>query len=196
MRGMDQPGRDALEQQLVMLAVAGLRTCGVAPRPQLHLFRDGPARSEHLGWVTTRRSGSAADFAVAVAGLGVAAALKHATSVLFLWEDAQFRTSLFGPGHYQPAFCTVSATKDQHRLTYRPYEPMLRTRFAKDAAGQLRVEPVPAAAARSFPGAALPEPVKGALLVWAHLPAASTPMGELDAQTRAGYQFNWLAAAG
>ncbi|WP_280274511.1 hypothetical protein [Nocardia wallacei] len=118
----------AVERACVSTAETLARETGRPASPQLHMFLERP--DPYVGCVTCRPvqgsdnpEAARTDAYLAISGLEVAAAATGATRLLFVWEHADMRTSLNGPGNYETALVTVDADRINHTLTWRPFTP-------------------------------------------------------------------------
>jgi hypothetical protein len=98
---------------------------GGVPEPQLHMVIDGWEPS-YLGYVRTRPYREGADAVAAISRLGDAPAAVMATRVMLMWEAADLRASLHGPGDYQNGMVVVEAELiDRHTLRWYPFSLQL-----------------------------------------------------------------------
>ncbi len=110
----------AVEQACVAGADAALREGGFVPEPQVHMLIDDWDQP-YVGWVRTRPYHQGLDAVRAIARLADAPAAIMATRVMLVWEAADLRVSLDGPGDYPNGIAVVVASLDEHHtLRWHP----------------------------------------------------------------------------
>jgi hypothetical protein len=105
----------AVEQACLAGADASLRVGGFVPEPQVHMLIDDWDQP-YVGWVRTRPYRQGVDAVQAIARLADAPAAIMATRLVLMWETADLRVSLEGPGDYPNGMAVVVATLDGHHV--------------------------------------------------------------------------------
>jgi hypothetical protein len=109
----------AIEQACLAAADELLRTTGFCPPPQIHLLID-EWDQPYVGCVATRPYRRGADAVEAIGRLGAAAANVVATRVVVIWEEADLRASISGPGDHPNGLAVLVATLTHHVLRWHP----------------------------------------------------------------------------
>jgi hypothetical protein len=110
----------AVEQACVAGADASMRHGGFVPEPQVHMLIDDWDQP-YVGWVSTRPYRQGGDAVKAITRLADAPAAIMATRVVLVWEDADLRVSLQGPGEYANGLVVVHAgLMGEHTLRFHP----------------------------------------------------------------------------
>jgi hypothetical protein len=110
----------AVEQACLAGADAAVRAGGFVPEPQVHMLIDDWGQP-YVGCVRTRPYRQGVDALKAIARLADAPAAIMATRVVLVWEDADLRTSLHGPGLYANGLVVVDAgLTGEHKLRWHP----------------------------------------------------------------------------
>jgi hypothetical protein len=109
-----------IESACLSGAKASLDFAGFVPAPQLHILID--ARDQpYVGYVRTREYYEGADAVTAIGGLALLPAAVCATRVMLVWEEADLRASLSGPGDYPNGLVAVAATLTGHTASWHPF---------------------------------------------------------------------------
>jgi len=110
----------AVERACLAGADASIRTGGFVPQPQVHMLIDDWDQP-YVGWVSTRPYRQGVDAVKAITRLADAPAAIMATRVVLVWEDADLRVSLHGPGEYANGLAIVDAgLMGEHALRWHP----------------------------------------------------------------------------
>jgi hypothetical protein len=110
----------AVERASLAGADASMRHGGFVPEPQMHMIIDDWDQP-YVGWVSTRPYYDGLDAVKAINRLGDAPAAIMATRVVMVWEDADLRRSIHGPGEYMNALVIVQAgLMGEHTLRRHP----------------------------------------------------------------------------
>jgi hypothetical protein len=116
--GVDVIG--AIEQACLAGADAAMRVGGYVPEPQVHMLIDDWDQP-YIGCVRTRPYQQGVDALKAITRLADAPAAIMATRVVLVWEDADLRVSLHGPGEYASGLVVVDAgLMGEHTLRRHP----------------------------------------------------------------------------
>ena len=110
----------AVEQACLAGADAAVRAGGFVPEPQVHMLFDDWDQP-YVGHVRTRPYRQGLDAVKAITRLADAPAAIMATRIVLVWEDADLRASLNGPGDYPNGLAVVEASlMDEHTLRWHP----------------------------------------------------------------------------
>lgn len=113
---------DTVKATMINTAKETFPTNGVAPTPQVWAF-DSRGDKPLTGYATCRDYTRGADAAVAISSLGILAAALRAELVVMIWEEADLRTSLYGPSDDHPnGIVVLEATLDSHELIWHPFD--------------------------------------------------------------------------
>jgi hypothetical protein len=110
----------AVEQACLAGADAAMRSGGFVPEPQVHMLIDDWDQP-YVGCVRSRPYRQGVDAVKAITRLADAPAAIMATRVVLVWEDADLRVSLHGPGEYANGLVVVDAELlGEHTLRWHP----------------------------------------------------------------------------
>jgi hypothetical protein len=113
---------DSVKTTLIDTAKSTFPTNGVVPTPQVWAFDSGSSKGL-MGYAVCRDYSRGPDAGVAIGSLGILADAMHADLVVIMWEEADIRTSLYGPSDDHPTGITIlEATLQAHELTWYPFD--------------------------------------------------------------------------
>lgn len=112
---------DAVKEGLLETAQSVFPETGVVPTPQIYCF-DSASSKGLVGYAVCRDYARGPDAGVAIGSLGILADAMDADLVVLMWEEADLRTSLYGPSDEHPTGIVIlEATLDEHELSWYPF---------------------------------------------------------------------------
>ncbi|WP_441964665.1 hypothetical protein [Mycolicibacterium houstonense] len=112
---------DAVKEGLIETAKSVFPETGVVPTPQIHCFSVDSSKGL-VGYAVCRDYTRGPDAGVAIGSLGILADAMDADLVVLMWEEADLRTSLYGPSDDHPTGIVIlEATLDTHELSWYPF---------------------------------------------------------------------------
>lgn len=112
---------DAVKEGLIETAKSVFPETGVVPTPQIYCFDSASAKGL-IGYAVCRDYTRGPDAGVAIGSLGILADAMDADLVVLMWEEADLRTSLYGPSDDHPTGIVIlEATLDEHELSWYPF---------------------------------------------------------------------------
>jgi len=153
-----------IESACLTGAKASLDYAGFVPAPQLHMLIDAWDQP-YVGYVETREYYEGADAVSAIGALALLPAAVCATRVMLVWEEADVRASLWGPGDHPNGLVAVAATLTSHTVCWNPFVLHL-DRTTRNGLPAVRAEWGRRAV---LPGAPLPPVMQHVLSSWRDL---------------------------
>ncbi len=182
---------DAVKTTLIEQAKAILLTNGVAPTPQMWAFSSTSSKGL-MGYAVCRDYTRGTDAAVGIGSLGILADAMHADLVVLMWEEADLRTSLYGPSDDHPnGIVILEATLRSHELTWHPFDFSV---LGSNPNGLPRLD-VRYGASSDVKGGPLPEVITKVLAEWRSRQVASFEEAQATIEGAAadGYQISLVA---
>jgi hypothetical protein len=113
---------DTVKATLIDTAKETFPTNAVVPTPQVWAF-DSRSDKPLTGYAVCRDYTRGPDALLAISSLGILADALRAELVVLIWEEADLRTSLYGPSDHHPnGMVVLEASRDSHELTWYPFD--------------------------------------------------------------------------
>ncbi|OBB79336.1 hypothetical protein [Mycolicibacterium peregrinum] len=182
---------DAVKATLIERAKSSFSTNGVVPTPQMWAFSSTSSKGL-MGYAVCRDYTRGADAALGIGSLGILADAMHADLLVLMWEEADLRTSLYGPSDDHPTGIVIlEATLHSHELTWHPFD---FTVVGYNSAGLPRLD-VRYGDSSDIKGGPLPEVIAKVLAEWRSRQVASfeEARATIEGAAADGYQISLVA---